>query len=141
MRIPSIGLDVDVTPVGVSADGQLSLPERPDRVGWYRYGPRPGSDQGSAVLAGHLDSRRYGIGPLAAVGRIDAGDVVLVTTGRKTLRFGVEEVLRVPKRTLDLDRLFTREGRPLLRIVTCGGAYDPDRGGYQDNVIVTARPR
>ena len=71
-------------------------------------------------------SRRYGVGPLAAVGRIDPGDVVWVTTGRKTLRFEVEEVLRVPKRTLDLDRLFAREGRPLLhRHSTCGHVFDP----------------
>lgn len=27
-----------------------------------------------------------------------------------------------------------------LTLISCGGVYDPDRGGYQDNVVVTAVP-
>ena len=30
---------------------------------------------------------------------------------------------------------------PLLRVVTCGGDYLRDEGGYQDNIVVTAVPR
>ena len=34
----------------------------------------------------------------------------------------------------------TREvGAPRLHLVTCGGPYLPDRGGYQDNVVVSAQ--
>ena len=48
-----------VRPVGVSDDGQMQLPTGSEVMGWYRFGPAPGSPTGgSVVLAGHLDSRR-----------------------------------------------------------------------------------
>jgi hypothetical protein len=31
------------------------------------------------------------------------------------------------------------QGRRELNLVTCGGAYDSSRGGYQANVVVNAR--
>ena len=55
----------------------------------------PGQD-GPAVIAGHVDSRR---GP-AVFGPVPG---------------------------------------PVLRLVTCGGAFDRGRGHYLDNLVVTAR--
>jgi hypothetical protein len=28
---------------------------------------------------------------------------------------------------------------PAVRLVTCGGSFDRDRGSYRDNVVVSAR--
>ena len=61
------------------------------------------------------------------------------TSGQLT--FEIDRVQLIRKRALDLERLFDRDGRPVLRIVTCGGRYLPERGGYQDNVVVTAHLR
>ena len=36
--------------------------------------------------------------------------------------------------------LFARTGPGRLQIVTCGGSYLPDKGGYQENIVVTAAP-
>ena len=44
------------------------------------------------------------------------------------------------KRALPVDLLFTREGPPRLTLVTCGGPFLPDIGGYRDNVVVVAEP-
>ena len=35
--------------------------------------------------------------------------------------------------------LARRTGRSELNLVTCGGAYDASRGGYQSNVVVYTR--
>jgi hypothetical protein len=35
--------------------------------------------------------------------------------------------------------LFGRTGPELLRLITCGGAYDPETG-YEQNLVVTAVP-
>ena len=36
-------------------------------------------------------------------------------------------------------RVYGGTGRRELNLVTCGGAYDASRGGYQSNVVVNAR--
>ena len=139
--VPRLGISMPIVATTVDDRGQMELPARPSEIGWYGYGPKPGSAEGSAVLAGHVDSRRFGVGPLVALQRMRPGDVVVVQATSGPLTFEVDRVQRIEKRNLDLERLFDREGRPVLRIVTCGGRYLPQRGGYQDNVVVTARLR
>ena len=136
-----LGISVPIVATTVDDRGQMELPARPTEIGWYAYGPRPGSAEGSAVLAGHVDSRRYGVGPLAALQRARRGDVIVVQATSGQLTFEIDRVQLIRKRALDLERLFDRDGRPVLRIVTCGGRYLPERGGYQDNVVVTAHLR
>ncbi len=141
LSIPRLSIKVPVVPTTVRADGQMSLPDRPTELGWYAYGPRPGDDVGSAVLGGHLDSRRYGVGPLVQLRRLERGDQVVVTSKGGRQVFVVTDVQRIRKRALPLRELFRRTGPAELRIITCGGPYEPRAGGYQDNVVVTAEPK
>lgn len=118
----------------------MALPEPVDELGWYRFGPAPGASAGSAVLAGHVDSVRYGKGPLAALRNAAEGDEVVV--GRadgSALRYQVRSVEIIDRQALPVDQLFAREGEAVLRILTCGGPYSPATG-YRDNVVVTAVP-
>ena len=80
VRVPALGLDATVRPVGVGGERQMRLPADPRVLGWYRFGPGPG-DQGSVVLAGHVDSRRFGVGPLADLPAIGVGDRIEIATG------------------------------------------------------------
>ncbi len=141
LTVARLGISVPIVATTVDDRGQMELPARPTEIGWYAYGPRPGSGKGSAVLAGHVDSRRYGVGPLVALQRARPGDVIVVQATSGRLTFEIDRVQLIRKRALDLERLFDRDGRPVLRIVTCGGRYLPERGGYQDNVVVTAQLR
>jgi sortase (surface protein transpeptidase) len=125
--------------VTVDDNGAMALPARPSEVGWYAYGPRPGSTRGSAVLGGHVDSREYGIGPLAGLKQLRRGDEIIIKTTTGAKRFRVTTVRLISKQDLDFRNVFKREGEPLLRILTCGGAYRRS-GGYQANVVVTAGP-
>lgn len=136
----TVGIDLRVRPVGVARDRQMALPPDPAVMGWYRYGPAPGSGRGSVVLAGHLDSRRYGLGPLVRLRDVQVGDRVEVTLDDGTRRaYRVRSLRRFDRQALPAE-LFSRVGPERLRIVTCGGAYLPDRGGYQQNLVVTAVP-
>jgi hypothetical protein len=137
---PSVGIDLPVRPVGVARDRQMALPADPELLGWYRYGPAPGSGRGSVVVAGHLDSRRYGLGPLVRLRDVEVGDRIEVTRDDGTRRaYRVRSLRRYDRQALPAE-LFSREGRERLRIVTCGGRFLPDRGGYQLNLVVTATP-
>ena len=139
LRVPSLGLDSAVLPVGVTEDRQMQLPDDPRVLGWYRFGPAPGGG-GSVVLAGHVDSRAFGVGPLVALQSIAAGariEVVSGTAGVRTYR--VDSIERFDRQALPAT-VFARTGPERLRIVTCTGPYLPDEGGYQQNLVVTAVP-
>jgi hypothetical protein len=141
LTIETASLDISVRPVGVASDGQMELPPDPAVIGWYRFGPGPADDQGTVVLGGHLDSRQYGVGPLVRLRRIDEGDLITVRLNDgSAARYRVQDVEDIAKKKLPVDRLFAREGPRVLKIVTCGGPYDRDNGGYRDNLIVTAVP-
>jgi hypothetical protein len=136
LAVPALDVEAPVDPVGVRDDGQMAIPDDVDRVGWYRFGPAPGSG-GSTVLAGHVDDREQGLGELAALPEAEVGTEVLVTdaTGGTT-RWRVVSREQVDKQTLPVDRLFAREGPPRLVLVTCGGEFVPEHGGYESNVVV-----
>jgi hypothetical protein len=141
VTLGSVDVDLPVRPVGVAADGQMQLPPDPRVLGWYRYGPTPGaSTGGSVVVAGHLDSRRLGLGPLVRLRDLRVGDSVVVTTSDgATSTYTVRQIARFDRQALPAE-VFSRSGPEVLRIVTCGGEYDAATGGYQQNLVVTAAP-
>ena len=141
VRIASVDIAMPVSATGVTRDGQMELPDDPRTLGWYRFGALPGDAQGSAVLGGHVDSKRYGTGPLARLASVRDGDPITVTAADgQLLRYEVTSVERITKAALPVDRLFDPDSAHRLVIVTCGGRYLPDAGGYEDNIVVIATP-
>ncbi|RJK93780.1 class F sortase [Vallicoccus soli] len=142
--LPAVDVDQPVVPVAAGA-GVLDVPEDPDVVGWWRDGARPGSGVGSAVLVGHVDSARYGRGPLARVVDLRPGDRAelggrRVQGGAGERSYEVVAVRTFVKERLPAERLFTARGPERLVVVTCGGSYDRDRGGWDSNVVVVLEP-
>ena len=140
LRIPALDLALPVQPKGVDPDGGMALPKTVSAVAWYRYGPRPGSTSGATVLSGHLDTVKEGVGPMSGLVRLETGDEIAVEAGSHTVTYAVASVSTIDRSDLDLERLFARDGPPRLHLVTCGGDYVPDAGGYQANVVVVAKP-
>ncbi len=137
------GLDIDmpVVNVGLAEDGQMEIPESAATAGWYRFGPAPGGESGSAVLAAHVDDAQIGLGPFSRLEGIDIGEIVAVTMADgQTLEYEVTDVERTSKREVDMGLVFDRTGDARLVLVTCGGRFDWDAGHYEDNVVVYAMP-
>lgn len=138
----TVGLDLPVLSTGVAKNGQMALPDKPSQLGWYEFGAAPGDRKGAVVVAGHVDSDRYGAGPLKRLAGLDRGDRVdLRDADGDTTTYEVVTVQRISKSDFSTADVFDRSGAAVLRIVTCGGPYDAERGGYQDNLVVTALPR
>lgn len=140
VRIPSRDIDVPVDPVGVQDDGLMELPANPARAGWYRFGPDLAARQGSVVIAAHVDSLQYGLGPFVGLRDLRSGAEVVVTDEEgRTVRYTVDRVRHVQKAKLPVEGLFTRDGAPRLVLITCGGTFDRTTRTYSDNIIVTAK--
>ena len=140
LSMPRLGVSLPVRPTGLDDRGQMALPESAYTAGWYRFGRGPLDPRGATVIAGHVDTTAEGVGPLARLASARAGDEVRLSVGDRLVRYRVLSVQRVAKNALDLPTLFARDGARRLHVVTCGGAYLPAQGGYQDNVVLTARP-
>jgi LPXTG-site transpeptidase (sortase) family protein len=119
----------------------MRLPRDARLAGWYRFGSHPGSGTGSVVVAAHVDSRTQGLGAFYRLRDTRPGDrVTLLTGGGRPSAYRVVARELVRKRSLPLEDLFRRDGREVLTLITCGGRYLSDAGGYQDNVVVSAVP-
>jgi len=141
VEVPRLGVRAKVQPVGVTADSAMQIPRDARRVGWYRFGPAPGAPEGSAVLAGHVDSREQGRGVFFRLATVAVGDIVRVTqAGGEVLGYRVVARESFRKRRLPADELFARDGTPRLTLITCSGPYVAQQGGYQDNLVITATP-
>jgi sortase family protein len=141
IRVPDAGVDAPVVAAGVDAHGGMDVPLDVRTIGWYRFGPGPGSAGGSAVLAGHVDDRDQGPGAFYRLRELAAGSPVEVTLADgKVVTYRVGTVERMAKGALPAGQLFARDGAPRLALITCGGDFDRATGGYTDNVVVTAEP-
>ncbi len=139
VRIPSLGVDAPVGPVGKAADGTVEVPTRWEDVGWYDGGARPGED-GPAVLLGHVDSKA-GPAVFARLPQAPPGTVVeVVGDDGAVTRWQVERTDQHPKTRFPTEAVYLPGLRPELRLVTCGGAFDRTTGHYVDNVVVYASP-
>ena len=141
VTIASLDVHAPVDPVGLLVGGGLAVPDDAGRVGWFApegFELAPG-DEGTAVLAGHRDSRRTGPGALHALADIEPGARIAVhhADGRVS-HWQVERSVLAPRDALPVDELFTRSGPPRLALVTCGGAFDPVLRRYSHNVLVYA---
>lgn len=141
VRIDAIGIDVPVIPVGVESEGFMQLPPDPAVAGWYEFGPTPTSSTGNTVIAAHIDSPDYPIGPFASLRDVPAGAEVLVSSqdGSQN-RYAVQTVTYYAKAELPVEQLFARDGAPALVLITCGGEFDRSTGHYRDNVVLVATP-
>jgi hypothetical protein len=138
--LPS-GEQAPVLPSGVQPDGSLVIPERPDVVGWWDGGARAGDPMGSLVIAGHVDSRRYGLGVLAEIKRLQQGAVLELRSGNQRLRYRVYRAVQVNQQSLAQDdEFFRQDSAHRLVVITCGGPFDQTRHRYRDNYIVMASP-
>lgn len=143
VRIRVAGLDIDMTidAVGLADDGTMALPPNPAVAGWYRFGSGPGSTAGATVVAAHVDSLAYSLGPFARLADAPTGtEIVLDTADGGSHRYALASTESVQKQAVPWPAVFDRTGDPRLTLVTCGGEFDYTAKRYLSNVLVTAVP-
>ncbi len=138
LSIPAIGVRTRLVRLGQHQDGTVEVPGNPAEAGWFELGPPPGA-AGSSVILGHVDSTS-GPAVFYRLKELSPGDRIAVRLDDgTTVRFRVHSVETYDNADFPAQRVYGKQGRSQLNLVTCGGDYDSSRGGYQSNVVVYAR--
>ncbi len=135
--IPAIGVRTRLVALAVTAAGGLQVPATATVAGWYTGSPPPGAI-GSAIIAGHVDSRS-GPGVFFRLQLLRRGDSVYVRRADGSLAaFRVTGVKMYSKDRFPALAVYGPTPDAELRLITCGGIFDPSLGTYLSNVVVYA---
>jgi sortase (surface protein transpeptidase) len=137
LTIPAIGVQTNIIRLGLTASGALQVPSSTAVAGWYTGSPRPGA-VGSAVIAGHIDSKS-GPGVFFRLSTLRPGDRVYVRRADGTLAdFKVTVVRQFTKDVFPTSAVYGAVPDSELRLITCGGTFDPQAPSYLSNTVVYA---
>ncbi len=139
LAIPAIHLRARVIPLGQAPDGAPAVPSlsTPMLTSWYDRGPTPGA-AGTAIIFGHVDAAAVGPAVFYNLGRLRRGDLVYVTLAdRHTGVFRVYAAELYAKLAFP-PAIYRATWWPTLRLITCGGRFDPATGHYAANTVVFA---
>lgn len=141
VRIPAIEVQAgQLMPLGLDDQGVVEVPpvEQPERVGWYSPGVTPG-DVGPAVLLAHVNGGGRD-GAFAQLHTLQTGDLVEVDrSDGRTVTFRISRVQTVPKDEFPTREVYGDTDGAELRLITCGGTYDPAVRSYEEQVIAYAQ--
>ena len=138
LTVPAIGVRTRLVDLGLNKNGTLQVPDSTTVAGWFTGSPRPGAI-GSAVIAGHVDSRT---GPAIFfwLRTMRPGERIYVERADGTMAvFTVTSVRMYPKDKFPTAAVYGPVPDAELRLITCGGIFDESRGSYLSNVVVFAR--
>jgi len=140
VRIPAIGVRSKLLHLGRNPDGTIQVPSLATSAGkaaWYKYSATPGQ-KGTSVIEGHVDSYR-GPAVFYRLGALKPGNEVDVTLADGvTAVFRVTGVREYAKDKYPAQAIYGPTGYAALRLITCGGDFDPATGHYLSSVVVFA---
>jgi sortase (surface protein transpeptidase) len=126
--------------LGLARDGSIQVPPtgKDSPPSWFSGSPTPG-ELGPSVILGHVDSAAAGPAVFFRLGAMIPGDTATVqrADGRAAV-FTVDRVEEYAKAKFPTLRVFGNTDRAELRLVTCGGRFDPRERSYESNIVVYA---
>ena len=139
IEIPAIKVDAPVTTLGLNANGTVQVPplNNHNLAGWYDRSVMPGA-KGTSVILGHVDDYA-GPSVFFNIKNLHKGDAIyVIRADGTTAGFSVDGVQKATKTHFPTAAVFDNVPYPALRLVTCGGPFDPKTGEYLDSIIVYA---
>lgn len=140
VRIPAIGVNTVVNPIGLAPDGTLAVPQpgpHLDQAAWFRNSPTPGQP-GPSIIEGHVDSSA-GPSVFFRLGAIKPGDTVVVNRkDGSVVTFRVNAVRDFLKSNFPTNLVYGSQlGEPTLRLITCSD-FDTAIHHHVGNEVVFA---
>lgn len=137
LQIPAIGVDSSLLDLGLKDDGTMQVPPDAEEAGWYTGAPTPG-ELGPAIIVAHVD---WGgeLGVFYYLRDLRAGDEITVTReDGSTAVFRTTSLEQFDKSQFPTDAVYGNIDHAGLRLITCGGEFDPQARSYLDNIIAFA---
>jgi len=137
LTIPLIAVKTNLITLGLTSSGALQVPSTTTVAGWYTGSPRPGSI-GSAIIVGHIDNQS-GPGVFFRLHTLRTGDQIYVQRADgTTVMFRVTRVQQYLKNQFPTEAVYGPTPDAELRLITCGGVFDPVTHHYLSNIVVYA---
>jgi hypothetical protein len=140
VAIPEIGVQSKLLRLGRNQDGSIQVPTlttSASEAAWYKYSVTPGQI-GTAVIEGHVDSY-HGPAVFFRLGALKPGNHIDVTLADGiTAVFRVTGVREYAKEKFPAETIYGPSDYAALRVITCGGDFDPATGHYLSSVVVFA---
>lgn len=138
LKIPRIKVSAAITNVGLTSNGSMGIPKKPQDTAWYMLGPKPG-EVGSAVIAGHLNWFYGATGSFEHLNVLKPGDKISVQDDKGIVTTFVVRKTRVyGKNENAADVFFSYDGKSHLNLVTCAGIWDKVSKAYSTRLVVFA---
>lgn len=140
LSAPAIGIDSDLLEIGLDDKGEIQTPPlvRDSHAYWLTVSPTPGQ-LGPATIIGHVDSAAYGPGVFFRLGALRQRDTISVTRADGIVAtFEVERVVSYPKARFPTRAVYGNTDNAALRLITCGGIFDPSIHSYESNIVAYA---
>lgn len=135
IEIPALDIDTSIENVGLLPNGQMDEPSTMEDVAWYEGGYMPG-EQGSSVLAGHVDSRT-GPAIFFDLHKLEQGDEIILTDedGEEKV-FVVQKSESYDRNNAPLQQIFGYSYRSQLNLITCTGEFNSEAGTHDERLVV-----
>ena len=140
VHIPAIDVDSKIGPIGLTRSGEIRTPplDRDSHAYWLDVSPTPGQ-LGPSVILGHVDSAAYGPAVFFRLGDMRQRDKIYVTRAdHQVAVFEVQRVVEYKKTSFPTLAVYGNTDYAALRLVTCGGTFDPAIHSYESNIVVYA---
>ncbi|HLD27236.1 MAG TPA: class F sortase [Patescibacteria group bacterium] len=136
LKIPEIGVDSAVIPVGLTPDGAMDVPKGPTEVAWFNFGPRPG-ENGSAVIAGHYSWKNNIPAVFDNLHKLNKGDKIYIEDEKGANNIFVVREIRIYGKNADASDVFaSSDSGAHLNLVTCTRIWNKAEKMYSDRLII-----
>lgn len=138
IKIPSLGTDTFVIPLGNDKSGAMDTPKSTWLVGWYDKSSSPSDESGVTVMNGHVfGPSQKGI--FYNLKQIKTNDTIEITNGDGTVyTYKVVKTAVYKAGDIGGDLYSAISDKPGLNLVTCTGKVNKAGDGYEDRFVVFA---
>jgi guanyl-specific ribonuclease Sa len=141
LDVPGIGVrGASLVTLGLAKDRSIEVPPvgANSPAGWFNGSPTPGQ-LGPSIILGHVDSATAGPGIFYRLSSLRPGDTAMVTRDDHTVAvFQVDSVEEYAKSAFPTLQVFGNTDHAALRLITCGGKFNPAKASYESNIVVYA---
>ncbi|MFQ6386742.1 class F sortase [Priestia aryabhattai] len=133
--IPKLHIKAFIKGMGLTNQGEMSVPDNGHDVAWFKLGARPG-EEGNAVIAGHVDDQK-GPAIFYHLDKLTKGDEIFVTDQQgQQLVFVVTNKASYPRDSAPIREIFGPTFQHQLNLITCTGTFDHKQKTHERRLVI-----